>query len=198
MNSRTDEAIVLRVRDYGESDSIVSLFTKGEGRLSGIAKWAKKSRKRFGAALEIGACVHLVYDDHPHRDMVLLKEVNRLDLIQGWRSSWLSITAASFALELAAKLLPEKQQALQKYEVLEAFLKGLNEETLLPYLFDLQFRFLALSGWEPDFENCGICGHVLGGGEKASKRQGCFDHYWAHILGKELVSRRLLNELFLV
>ena len=46
------EAIVLRLLDYGESDRIVTFCTNGYGKVRGIAKGARRSRKRFANALE--------------------------------------------------------------------------------------------------------------------------------------------------
>ena len=46
------EAIVLRSIRYGEADRIVHLYTVAHGRLSAIAKGARRSRSRFGARLE--------------------------------------------------------------------------------------------------------------------------------------------------
>jgi DNA repair protein RecO (recombination protein O) len=45
-------AIVLRARDYADSDRIVTLLTRDAGKLSGIAKGAKASRHRFERKLE--------------------------------------------------------------------------------------------------------------------------------------------------
>ena len=45
-------AIVLRARDYSESDRIVTLLTRDAGKLGGIAKGAKASRRRFERKLE--------------------------------------------------------------------------------------------------------------------------------------------------
>ena len=46
------EAIVLRSIRYGEADRILHLYTPAHGRLSAIAKGARRSRSRFGARLE--------------------------------------------------------------------------------------------------------------------------------------------------
>ena len=48
---RTD-AIVLRSIRYGEADRILHLYTPDHGRLSAIAKGARRARSRFGARLE--------------------------------------------------------------------------------------------------------------------------------------------------
>jgi DNA repair protein RecO (recombination protein O) len=46
------EAIVLRSIRYGEADRILHLYTPGHGRISAIAKGARRSKSRFGARLE--------------------------------------------------------------------------------------------------------------------------------------------------
>ena len=45
------DAIVIRLTDYGESDRIVTLLTERHGKVTAIAKGARRSRKRFGGAL---------------------------------------------------------------------------------------------------------------------------------------------------
>ena len=51
MPSFTTHAIVIRSINYGESDKIVTFFTKDFGKLKGIAKGARRSKKRFQNAL---------------------------------------------------------------------------------------------------------------------------------------------------
>ncbi|MHB8659437.1 MAG: DNA repair protein RecO [Solirubrobacteraceae bacterium] len=46
------EAIVLRSIRYGEADRILHLYTPGFGRISAIAKGARRAHSRFGARLE--------------------------------------------------------------------------------------------------------------------------------------------------
>ena len=46
------EAIVLRTYPLREADLLVTLFTRGEGKIRGVARSAKKSKRRFGGALE--------------------------------------------------------------------------------------------------------------------------------------------------
>ena len=52
MTERQTPAIVLTVREYGEADLMVNFLTPGYGPLTGIAKHARKSRRRFAHCLE--------------------------------------------------------------------------------------------------------------------------------------------------
>ena len=48
----TAEALVLRTYKLGEADRIVVFLTRDRGKKRGVAPNARRSRKRFGAALE--------------------------------------------------------------------------------------------------------------------------------------------------
>ena len=47
------DAILLRKIEYGDHDFIISFLTKSKGKISVIAKNAKKSVKRFSGALDL-------------------------------------------------------------------------------------------------------------------------------------------------
>src|SRR5262249_58766081 len=49
---KSSESVVLRTYPMHESDLLVTLFTRNEGKVKGVAKAAKKSKRRFGGALE--------------------------------------------------------------------------------------------------------------------------------------------------
>ena len=58
MDRFSDEALVLSTVDFGEADRIVTLFTRGHGRLSAFAAGARKSKRRFAGALEVDRRKH--------------------------------------------------------------------------------------------------------------------------------------------
>ena len=63
------EAIVLRTYPLREADLLVTFFTRAEGKVEGVAKSAKKSRKRFGGALEPGTFVRVYWEDQSARNL---------------------------------------------------------------------------------------------------------------------------------
>ena len=63
MPLKESEAIVLRTYPFRESDLLVTLFTRTEGKVRGVARAAKKSRRRFGGALEPRTYVKVTYED---------------------------------------------------------------------------------------------------------------------------------------
>jgi len=49
---RQSEALILRTYPFHEADLLVTFFTRTEGKIRGVAKAAKRSKRRFGGALE--------------------------------------------------------------------------------------------------------------------------------------------------
>jgi DNA repair protein RecO (recombination protein O) len=55
------EAVVLSCRDYGESDRLIAFYSETGGNLRGIAKGARRSKKRFVHTFEPCSLVRLTY-----------------------------------------------------------------------------------------------------------------------------------------
>src|SRR6185295_6643147 len=66
----TGEALVLRTYKLGEADRIVVFLTRDRGKKRGVAPNARKSRKRFGAALEPLTEVRVSYFEKERRELV--------------------------------------------------------------------------------------------------------------------------------
>ncbi len=63
MALKESEAIVLRTYPLREADLLVTLFTRLEGKVRGVARAAKKSRKRLGGRLEPLTFVRVFYEN---------------------------------------------------------------------------------------------------------------------------------------
>src|SRR4030095_10335839 len=87
-------AIVLRTWPFGESDKIVSFLTENHGKLTGIAKGAKRSRKRFVNSLEPFSLVNLRFQDRAHSNLVFIIAA---DLTIGFKHLLTSLEKISFA-----------------------------------------------------------------------------------------------------
>src|ERR1700685_151364 len=66
------EAIVLRTWPFHEADLLVSLFTRDQGKVRGVARHAMKSRRRFGGALEPATYVRAHYTERPRQELMRL------------------------------------------------------------------------------------------------------------------------------
>ena len=64
------DALILRTYKLGEADRIVVFLTRDRGKKRGVAPNARKSLKRFGAALEPLTEVRISYVEREHRELV--------------------------------------------------------------------------------------------------------------------------------
>jgi DNA repair protein RecO (recombination protein O) len=158
-------AIVLRARDYAESDRIVTLLTRDFGKLGGIAKGAKASRRRFERKLEPFSCVRLFFQRRPHGQLVFITRAEPGDLAQPILEDDLGkIALGSYMLEVADALTREEADAAAAYDVLSAALEALGHgrpTTALRHAYEL--RMLRAAGFGIEFERCRLCEAVIEG-----------------------------------
>ena len=116
----TTPAIVLRARDYAESDRIVTLLTRDHGKLAGIAKGAKASRHRFERKLEPFSHVMLHFRRRPHGQLVFITRAEAAELAQYPIDEDLGrIALGSYMLELSDALTAPEGEAAQAYGILD-------------------------------------------------------------------------------
>lgn len=162
MHPHLSDAIVLRHLDYGEADRVVTFLTPDQGVLKGFARGARKSRRRFGAALELFASVRLHWTAGRGGGMASLREAELVDLRPGLRADLAPLALAGYGCELVEELLGEGPVHAEAFGLLRAFLDHLaagggGEAARL--LFEL--RLLAASGYVPHLLHCAACGGAL-------------------------------------
>jgi DNA repair protein RecO (recombination protein O) len=153
------QAVVLRSLDFGESDKIVSFFTRNFGKIRGMAKSAKKSRKRFGAALEPGTLGLLDFFDKPNFN---LKRINSMEIthpLTGIWSNFSNILRTSYLTCLVDEFLPDEHKNIEVFDLLTFFINFFNNiETSEGHLRIFEIRLLKACGLQPNLDVCSVCG----------------------------------------
>ena len=160
MPSYRDEGVVLRTQRLGEADRIVTLLTRGRGRVRAVAKGVRRTGSRFGARLEPFS--HIDVQLYEGRSLDTVTQVESLgshgaELAEDY-PRW---TAGTAMLEAAERLTPvEREPAVQQYLLLVGGLRTLVSRTHDPSLVLDAFllRSLAIAGWSPSFSDCARCG----------------------------------------
>src|SRR6266850_2870409 len=109
MPVRETEAIILRTYPLQEADKIVSFLSRGGGRTRGVARNARRSVKRFGAALERLSHVRLRYFEQESRDLVRVESCELLQSFFETQSDYSAGVAFSYIAEVCEQLLPERE-----------------------------------------------------------------------------------------
>lgn len=158
MNPQVSQAIILHHVNYGEADRIVTFLTPEHGLLKGFARAARKSRKRFGAALESYATVEMQWVGRSAGDLVSLRGAELLKLHSGLRRDLETLTLAGYGCELTEALFDESGSGPEVFQLLHAFLDHLDSAGYsLEARLLLEVRLLSLAGYMPHLQHCADC-----------------------------------------
>lgn len=155
-------AFVLHFLNYGEADRIVTLFTRDFGKIKGIAKGARRSRKRFANAIEPFSHVTLLFSRRDEASLAVIEGCDVINHYPAIRADLGRTMTASYLIELADRFTAEGKRSAGTFRLLEGFLgllEGGNGLQETARFFEL--RLLRLSGYEPVLERCVLCGTPL-------------------------------------
>lgn len=156
MKIHDTEAIVLRTADYSESDRLITYLTPGAGKLVGIAKHARKSRKRFAHTLEPCSLVLLRYKQG--KQLAWIERSKLLDPHLPLREDMLRWSYAALLSEIVAYMTPEGQEQVPLFQLTRTSLEHLSADPdPLNTLLVFAIRFMHTMGYLPEFTCCCVC-----------------------------------------
>jgi DNA repair protein RecO (recombination protein O) len=156
------EAIVLRSIRYGEADRILHLYTPNLGRVSAIAKGARRARSRFGARLEPFFHVRAVL----HEGRSELLTVTGVDTIAAHgplREYAATLDAAARACDAVTRLFETADPHPEVFQLLANELGLLAADPTHAHAGNgLAFRLklLLAAGIVPQLAACAMCGET--------------------------------------
>lgn len=151
-------ALVLDCIDHGESDVILTLFSQTSGRLSAIAKGAKKSKKRFVNKLELFSFLHITYQQKADNSLAFLSEADLYTSFLHIRQDLERYCIASIIREFLLIGIKEGEPDTKIFSLSLWALHKLDEQlppqTVLPLFL---IRFFDYIGYRPDLQFCVHC-----------------------------------------
>ena len=152
------EAVVLNSYDYGESDAILALYTRDYGKVKGIAKGGRRSKRRFVGTLDHGTFIRLDFFANGRSELVRLENSSLVDAFPSIKNDLHTLAHASFFLELVNETTKEGQVSRKVFSLLTGSLSLLargGEAATLTRCFEI--KLLELLGFMPHIEGCVSC-----------------------------------------
>ena len=163
MALKESEAIVLRTYPLRESDLLVTLFTRLEGKVKGVARAAKKSKRRFGGALEPMTYVRAFYDDRERQELARLDSCEVIESPMSGEVTYARATALAHVAELLDQLMPDREASDAVFRLSLAVLAELRGSALWMPITYFELWMTRLMGFLPEFGECAVCGRALDG-----------------------------------
>ena len=150
-NNDWDECFLLHHRPHGETSLIVDVFTKKNGKMSFIAKGAKKPKSKFFGYLTPFTKLRITYTGRSE-----LKTLTNID--RDFSESTNSLSKTSYSLlyinELLIRLLPKDAVHEDLFLLYESFLLKIHSgENIELTLRNFELDMLEMLGYGLDFEN---------------------------------------------
>jgi len=163
MALKQSEAIVLRTYPLREADLLVTLFTRAEGKVKGVARSAKKSRRRFGGALEPLTFVRLYYEVRERQELARLDSCDIVESPLSGEVDYPRVVALEHLAETLDELLPDREANDAIFRLAVSVLRQLRGGSIWLPLTYFQLWLVRLVGFLPDLAACGHCGQSLNG-----------------------------------
>src|SRR5215467_3284386 len=106
---KQSEALILRTYPFHEADLLVTLFTRAEGKIRGVAKSAKRSRRRFGGALEPLTHVVAHWQEKEKQELARLDSCDVISSPLTVEMTYPRVVALSYVAEVLDQLLPDRE-----------------------------------------------------------------------------------------
>jgi DNA repair protein RecO (recombination protein O) len=160
------DGILLGAVAYGEADRIVTLYTRARGKVSAMAKGARRSRRRFGASLALFVVGDATLRERSARSAELLflsRFDARHDFAAALGADVVRLAQASYATELLRELTVPHQAdpsllelTVELYAAVAAAAPGATA------LRAFELRLLEAIGLRPVLDRCLACGADAG------------------------------------
>lgn len=148
------QAIVLSRRDFGESDRLLKLFTPDYGKISAVAKGARKPKSKVGGHIELFARSDVLI--HKGRSLDILVQAELIDPYLGLREDLRRAAYANYAAELLDRFTADEDVAqAELFALLHQSLRRIAEAAdprLAARFYEL--HLLDLAGFRPELMEC--------------------------------------------
>ncbi len=158
MASHETAAVVLKIFDHGESDKIITFFTADFGKITAIAKGAKRSKKRFVGKLELFNHLHIFFADNKYSSLVRVDEAELLNPFPALRSDYHRFVCSTLVSELVLNWTADHDQDENLFHLLVWTYNQLTKNEPLPTLLLFQLHLLSLLGFHLHLSSCSQCG----------------------------------------
>ncbi|HWL22979.1 MAG TPA: DNA repair protein RecO [Ureibacillus sp.] len=155
------EGIVLKSRPYGESNKIVTLLTREAGKVTVMARGAKKPTSRLAGITQ--TFMHGMFVCQRTSGMGTLQQGEHLQSMRHVQTDIIATAYASYIVEIIDRLVEEGKPEPYAFDVLQQALNAI-EEGYDPEAITLfvDWKMLPYTGVQPILHACASCGSIDG------------------------------------
>lgn len=162
MSAEKTDAVVIRLADFSETSKVVTLFSRDFGKLSTLAKGAKRLRGPFEAALDLLATCRVVFLRKHSASLHILTEAQLIARFRPAERSLPALYGGYYIAELLAGLTEELDPHPNLFDAARTALEQLGEsaDIRIPVM-QFEIAILHEIGQLPSLDDCIVCQQPL-------------------------------------
>ncbi len=165
MSSEKATAIVLRVVEFSETSSVVTLLTREFGKVRALAKGARRPKGPFESALDLLALCRIVFLRKSSDALDLLTEAKLERRFRPHGGSLSNLYAAYYVAELLSELTDDYDPHPELFDAAAQILAALaSSDAVAPEVLRFELTALRVLGHMPSLDCCAECGQPVDAG----------------------------------
>lgn len=161
MKDYKTEGIIIRVRDYGEADRIVTLFTREHGKVQAIVKGCRKQKSKKRGVIQL-----FTYGDfviYNGRSLDTVTQCQAKEVFGPLREDLDRMAYATYLVELLDGFVNtnDAHEDLFLLSLICLHLMTVDDPELVVRAFEI--RLMDTLGYQPNLSDCVVCGGALQG-----------------------------------
>lgn len=153
------EALLLKTVDFSDSSLIIQFFTREHGRVSIIAKGARRSKSKFMGYLEPLGLVEIVYHYKSSREIQILSEIGNVRIFLRHNTGFAPVIFATAMIESLDRLIRDHQQDEPVFKLAVEGLTAIdaNPDSAGIILLGFFLQLTRIIGYGLDLHSCSRC-----------------------------------------
>jgi DNA repair protein RecO (recombination protein O) len=152
------QAVVIGSFALGESDRVVTFFSREYGKVRGVARAARRPRSRFTGALELFTVGELVFFDTGRSDLLRIDHFDVVRPLARLRDDLERLGHASWIVECVNRLTEERDPHAALYALLARGLRSMEIAPAGRVALAFVARCVDVTGHRPRLDVCVECG----------------------------------------
>ncbi len=160
MSSEKSDAIILRLVEFSETSLIVTMLTRDFGKMTALAKGARRRKSPFEAALDLLSICRIVFLHKSSGAMDLLTEAKLERRFRAGTKDLKRLYCGYYVAELLSKLTDDADPHPELFDLAERTIVAFDQgdDSVFLTLLRFELRTLTILGHQPMMTRCVVCG----------------------------------------
>lgn len=168
----TTEGFILKNRKYGETDSILTIFTRKVGKINAIAKGARRPKSNLLAGIQPFCYSEFVL--YKGRNLYTVSQCDAKEIFYPLREDLKKLSYSAYLVELVEAVVTEGQTNNRLFNLLGKTLYILKKDDveLNTIVRAFEIKLMNYIGYKPQFTSCVHCNNGKSQSWKFSSTEG--------------------------